>query len=68
MPLHSLTDQTVRLVRAASPWLSAGDPDPEGRRVKIMQRVLREQPYLKAAFWECVSSPPHHCSTPAFFC
>ena len=33
-------------------WLTAAHPDPEGRRMAIVQRALEEHPHVKALFWE----------------
>ena len=53
-------DEAVALVRKGNrgvgvlsyPWLSPGDPDPEGRRVQVLQRTLAVRPHLEAFFWE----------------
>ena len=34
-------------------WLSPGDPDPAGRRMKLLRRVLKERRYIVAIFFEC---------------
>ena len=36
-------------------WLSPGDPDPEGRRVQVLQKALRARPHIVSFFFECVS-------------
>ena len=43
----------VREVGALSyGWLLPWDPDPTGERLRLLQRVLKEKPYIKAIFWD----------------
>ena len=58
-PLLS-ADESVGLVQRGDrslgaltyPWLSAGDPDPEGRRVEVIRKALAQLRHIEAFFWE----------------
>ena len=58
-PLLS-ADESVGLVHRGDrslgaltyPWLSAGDPDPEGRRVEVIRKALAQLRHIEAFFWE----------------
>ena len=58
-PLMS-PEEAVALIREGNrgvgvtshPWLSPGNPDPAGVRIKLLRRTLAEQPHLKAFFFE----------------
>ena len=60
-------DEAVALVRkggrgvgvASHPWLSAGDPDPAGERVRLLCRALEERPYIEALFFDFPSLFQH---------
>ena len=53
-------EEAVALVRecnrsvgvASHGWLTAGDPDPAGVRVRVLRRTLEEQPHIKAVFFD----------------
>ena len=63
-------DEAVALVRkggrgvgvASHPWLSAGDPDPAGERVRLLRRALEERPYIEALFFDFPSLFQHERS------
>ena len=38
-------------------WLTPGDPDPSGHRVKAVRRALKHHPHIKAVFWDYASLP-----------
>ena len=39
-------------------WLSPGNPDPAGTRMKVLRQALKAQPYITAIFFECAHTPP----------
>ena len=53
-------DEATALIREGNrsvgvlsyPWLSPGDPDPAGVRVKVLRRALAEHSHIRAFFWE----------------
>ena len=43
-------------------WLSPGDHDPAGRRMKVLRRALKARPYIVALFFECATRHLEHAS------
>ena len=58
-------DEAMRLIKrgdrsagvVSHAWLSPGNPDPAGERVRVVRATLKERSYLMAFFFECVPSP-----------
>eukprot|EP00966_Prymnesium_polylepis_P072889 1692674-Prymnesium_polylepis.1 len=63
-------DEAVALVRKGNrgvgvvshAWLSAGEPDPAGERVRLLRRALEELPYIEALFFDFPSLFQHERS------
>ena len=51
-------------VVASHGWLSAGDPDPAGARIKVLRDALRELPHIEAVFFDFPSLFQHERSAP----
>lgn len=48
-----LVQRGTRCVGAVTyPWLSPGDPDPAGERVKALRQTVLAYPHIEALFWE----------------
>ena len=56
-------EEAVRLIRRCDRsvgavthgWLTPGDPDPDGRRLDLVQRALRANPGMEGLFWDFAS-------------
>ena len=42
----------------------AGDPDPEGKRVKVVKQALIENPHIEAVFWDVRAQTPEPSQHP----
>ena len=45
----------VRISVAQYGWLSAGDPDPAGKRLEVVRAALKANPHIEGFFWDYAS-------------
>ena len=52
----------VRIPVAQYGWLSAGDPDPAGKRLEVVRAALKANPHIEGIFWDYASLYQASCS------